>query len=169
MGFFFFLTTQPIFRSITEPERTPTSACAHEKCDAASRGKLADCRRSTAHRDGGKGLSLTPAWRCHSINLRQRAVMRARWENYTSAEPLRYWRVLIYSSDYKHSDLFSNTPPDARHGAGSRHTSAPHALIVRFLANTTESVGRETNCSSDAEHRLGLRGERAAVWRRPVI
>lgn len=56
LGFvFFFLTTQPIFRSITEPERTPTSACAHQKCDAASRGKLADCRRSTAHRDGGRG------------------------------------------------------------------------------------------------------------------
>lgn len=92
--------------------------------------------KSTMSRRAGKladvpseGRSLTPARRCHSIKLWQCAVMRACWDDDTSAAPLTDWRLLIFSSDYKHSRLLlQHRPPDK-----SRCTSAPQALIVHFL------------------------------------
>lgn len=129
-GFIFFppIKSQPIFRSIIKPERTPTSARAPPKCDVVCHsGKRAECKVTA------EGLSLTPAWCSHSIKPRRCAIMRACWENDTSAESLTYCGVLIFSFDYKHSDHLSNTPPDARHCAGKRHTSAANASVVRFL------------------------------------
>lgn len=77
-----------------------------------------------------RGLGLTP--RCAATPLnRSNTVMRACWENDMSAEPLMYWRVLIYSSDYKHSDL-SLTHPQTLGIMLGADTPQLHAAIVHF-------------------------------------
>lgn len=57
--------------------------------------------------------------------------MRACWENDMSAEPLMYWRVLIYSSDYKHSDL-SLTHPQTLGIMLGADTPQLHTATVHF-------------------------------------
>lgn len=57
--------------------------------------------------------------------------MRACWENDMSAEPLMYWRVLIYCSDYKHSDLPLTHPQTLGIMLGA-DTPQLHAVIVQF-------------------------------------
>lgn len=77
-----------------------------------------------------RGLGLTPRCAVTPLN-RSNTVMRACWENDMSAEPLMYWRVLIYSSDYKHSDL-SLTHPQTLGIMLGADTPQLHAAIVYF-------------------------------------
>lgn len=71
--------------------------------------------------------------------------MRACWENDMSAEPLMYWRVLIYSSDYKHSDL-SLTHPQTLGIMLGADTPQLHAVIVHFYQHNRFSwQGQEQN------------------------
>lgn len=82
---------------------------------------------------------MTP--RCAATPLNwSNAVMRACWENDMSAELLMYWRVLIYSSDYKHPDL-CETP--RRHTAlRGEWTHLGCTLWLYISVYTKGSLGR---------------------------